>query len=203
MSILGPNLSFQADSGITHNLSEWLRKLKQVVEEVFFAAERAQGSAGAAANSLGQIQKLVNVTKVKTGSWTPSVSFVTAGDLAVTYSEQIGHSVRIGNLVIASFSIITSSFTHTTASGALEIEGFPFSGLDSASTTGFYGTGGFGGITKANYTQFAWVIADETRAFLRASGSGQVTALVTTADVPTGGDVVFTGTLIYEIDPGQ
>lgn len=131
------------------------------------------------------------------GSWTPVLTFTTLGDLAVTYSTQAGSYTKIGRMVCLSFSIITSAFTHTTASGNLTITGLPFT---VANTTGIHGWGGgdWGGITKASYTDMNFAAVQNTATIvLRASGSGVAPASIAAADMPTGGTVVLRGTLSY------
>jgi hypothetical protein len=60
------------------------------------------------------------------GQWTPVFSFVTPGDLAITYGLQSGRYLRIGGLVLAWFTLEMSPFTHTTASGQAKITGLPY-----------------------------------------------------------------------------
>jgi hypothetical protein len=131
------------------------------------------------------------------GDWTPVLTFATPGNLAVTYSTQIGRYTKIGRLVVVSFSIITSAFTHTTASSSLTISGLPFA---VANTSGIHGWGGgdWGGITKASYTDMNFAAVQNTSTlFLRASGSGVAPATVVAADMPTGGTVTLRGAVSY------
>lgn len=69
-------------------------------------------------------------------AWTPVLTFATPGDLSVAYTTQLGRYTRIGNMVTLSGSLLTSTFTHTTASGNLQITGTPF-----ASGAGFTSVG--------------------------------------------------------------
>lgn len=61
------------------------------------------------------------------GTWTPTLTFVTAGNLVVAYTTRIGTYTKIGDLVNLMVDVFTSTFTHTTASGFLQITGVPFS----------------------------------------------------------------------------
>lgn len=147
---------------------------------------------------LDTLAALTLVTPGAATSWTPVVTFTTPGDLSVVYTHQAGRYIRIGSLIIAEFSIQTSTFTHTTASGSLLITGAPVAHMN---VTGLL-TGGaleeFQGITKANYTQFsACFIGATSTLTIRASGSGQAAASVAVADVPTGGTVVLRGVVVY------
>jgi len=62
------------------------------------------------------------------GTWTPTLTFVTPGTLAVTYSQQTGNYTRVGNLVTARYAITINigGLVIGTASGGLNITGLPF-----------------------------------------------------------------------------
>lgn len=130
-------------------------------------------------------------------TWTPVLTFATPGNLSVAYTTQTGWLVRLGALRLASFNIATSSFSHTTASGNLNVTGLPDT---SAGTYLQIGALAWGGITKASYTQISTVLAAST-ATLRfdASGSAQALSTVTASDVPTGGTVVIRGVILYSV----
>lgn len=57
-------------------------------------------------------------------SWTPTITFVTPGNLSVVYGTQTGTYTRVGNLVFITFDL-TFTPTYTTASGNIRIGGFP------------------------------------------------------------------------------
>jgi hypothetical protein len=129
------------------------------------------------------------------GTWTPVLTFATPGNLAVTYSTQTGVWRQMGDLIFARFSIVTSAFTHTTASGDAII-----SGLALTSGTGLGGNVIWRGITKANYTQVMPNPGSAaTTIRLLASGSGQVLTNVAAADMPTGGTVQLTGFVFFTL----
>lgn len=132
-------------------------------------------------------------------TWTPTITFATPGDLSVAYTTQSGIYVKIGDMVFASFSIQTSTFTHTTASGDCRIGGFPFSSKDAGPWT----CGArWRGITKANFTDVNIFMGNNvTYATVYMSGSGQIAIDVRPADMPTAGTVVFIGTMIYRAAP--
>jgi hypothetical protein len=131
------------------------------------------------------------------GTWTPSLAINTPGDLSVTYSTQTGYYTKIGRLVNVSFQIVTSAFTHTTASGAWRVAGVPF--LAASNTLYVNGTiAAFQGITKANYTTFGSTTSTGTAQFLLyASGSAQGLDNVNAADIPSGGSVLLYGSFTY------
>lgn len=134
-----------------------------------------------------------------TGTWTPVLTCATPGNLAVTHSNQVGTYTRQGNLVSASFVITTSAFTHTTASGNLQLTGLPFAGDPVANHTS-YGALVFSGITKAGATNIvSRVLPATSYVSLAASGSGIANSSVTIADLPTGGAILLQGTITYSI----
>lgn len=60
------------------------------------------------------------------GTWTPSLTFATPGDLSVSYTTQTGRYRKYGRLLWVDFRVITSTFNFTTATGALQLGGLPF-----------------------------------------------------------------------------
>jgi hypothetical protein len=129
------------------------------------------------------------------GTWPPVLTFATPGDLSVVYSAQNGAYVKIGSMVFGHFHIITSTFTHTTASGEMRITGLPFAVAGSVVTGSLF----WGGITKANYTQASLQALAGSFFRLAMSGSGQAVAVVGTADMPTGGTVALSGYFQYKV----
>lgn len=131
------------------------------------------------------------------GTWTPTLTFATPGDLSVAYSTRVGNYTKIGRLVTIVISITTSTFTHTTASGALSITGLPFTSFAGDTCRG---SCLWQGITKANYTDVALIVTAGSAAMSASiSGSGQTAQQITAADMPTGGTVRFSGTLFYYV----
>lgn len=130
-----------------------------------------------------------------TGTWTPTVTFATPGDLSVAYSTRLGNYTKIGNKVTVDFAIVTSTFTHTTAAGNLQVSGLPFT---SQSSNFSYGGVQWQGITKANYTDVVSNLGSSTSVLVFiASGSAQTNSNVAAANMPTGGTVILAGTISY------
>lgn len=127
------------------------------------------------------------------GSWTPAITFTTPGDLNVVYSAQSGEYIKIGRQVTLSMIVITSTFTHGTASGSLNISGMPFASNGSH----HQGALDFQGITKANYTNF--ILKTNAASVLEcwAGASAQNRSAVTAADMPSGGVVALLSTVVY------
>ena len=132
------------------------------------------------------------------GTWTPALTFATPGNLSVSYTDQFGEYTKVGNLVTLSYRIVTSAFTHTTASGNLQITGAPFSSSHQTNLSAFGGMV-FRGITVTTArTSFASQInAGGTTLFVAGSGTGVNQSVVTAAEMPTGGTVHLFGTLTY------
>lgn len=131
------------------------------------------------------------------GTWTPVLTFATEGDLDVAYSVQEGWYTKIGNTVRLGFAIVTSTFTHSTASGAVRVTGLPFTSTGVSGTTE-QGTLIYQNIDKTSYTSF-FPGLDEGTAIIRidASGSGQSLAAVVAADMPTGNETILRGFVVY------
>jgi hypothetical protein len=131
------------------------------------------------------------------GTWTPSLTFVTPGDLAVAYSVRSADYTKIGRSLDASFVLVTSSFTKTTASGNAQISGLPFV-ANPASNTQYPGPLLWAGITKAGYTSFVCrAVQNVSTLDLAGSGSGVAFSLVAAGDMPSGGAPTFAGSVTY------
>jgi hypothetical protein len=134
------------------------------------------------------------------GTWTPSITFNVPGDLSVAYDSQVGRYTKIGNRVVLQGYVVTTTFTHTTASSYLKINGLPFA---ASSTAGIINVGPlmFRGITKAGYTDF--VVSVEPTAtsslLIYCSASGTFTDFISAADMPSGGTVNFRFTITYQV----
>jgi len=131
-------------------------------------------------------------------SWTPVITFATPGDLSVTYSQQVGRALVVGgSMVTLQWRVATSAFTFTTASGAVNITGNPFTA--SATLPANYGSVLWQGITKASYTQVVPFINQGASIIqLGGSGSGQAIATIAAADMPSAGTVVMAGSITFQ-----
>jgi hypothetical protein len=139
------------------------------------------------------------LTDYEIGTWTPVLTAQTPGDVSVSYTQQVGLYTKVGRSVDLAWSILTSSFTRTTASGGALITGAPFAA--SASIVAFHGPLAWGGITKAGYTQIVarlGAIASTTFDLL-ASGSGVAVAQALITDMPSGGTVNLRGATTYNV----
>lgn len=133
------------------------------------------------------------------GSWTPVLTFATPGDLAVTYSAQVGRFTRVGNLVTVTFTIATSAFNYTTASGQLRVTGLPYAAI---STANLLHTGAlqYTGITGAAVPSIiARVDPSNSYVGFFASGPGTSNVNVAQASVPSAGTVTLVATITYRV----
>lgn len=131
-------------------------------------------------------------------TWTPVLTYVTPGNLSVSYSTQAGSYIKIGRMVTLFLNITTSAFTHTTSSGTCIITGVPFAASLPSGSNSAFGSLGVQGITKANFTNFVLEIDNgNSNLAINASGSAQTNGTVQSADMPTGGSVILIGTITY------
>ena len=131
------------------------------------------------------------------GDCTPGITFDTVGNLSVVLSTAVGKYVKLARVVVASLTAITSTFTHTTASGNVQLTGLPFT-VENISGLRSNGCGEWQGITKTNYTDInARPVVATTYCAMVASGSGQTIDPVDFNDMPTGGSVILAQTVSY------
>lgn len=147
---------------------------------------------------LSEADEVVGGAPYVEGSWTPTLTFDTPGDLAVAYSARSGTYERIGRRIFADFVVATSSFTHTTASGNLKISGLPLTPNAAANHRG--GSLLWSGITKAGYSDLVPTALGGTDAIVfNAMGSGQAASSVQASDVPSGGAIILRGMATFFI----
>jgi hypothetical protein len=133
-------------------------------------------------------------------AFTPVATFATPGDLAITYSQRQADWSRNGRLITVNFTVKSSAFTFTTASGTLRITGLPFT---ASSDTDYFSAGSviWGGITKAGYTQVnPFVLAGESVIRFAAGASASAASDVLAADTPTAGTLLLRGSVTYRTD---
>lgn len=132
------------------------------------------------------------------GTFTPTITFATPGDLSVAYSTQLGKYTKVGRRVLMTINLVTSTFTFTTASGQMRIGGLPF----TVANDSIYDNGAvaWGGVTKAGYTELvAQPTLNATYLTIGASGSGQAVSTINAADTPTGTVKTFWLTVEYNV----
>lgn len=141
---------------------------------------------------------MVDYFPVADGNWTPTVSFATPGNLNIAYSTRAGRYQLSGKTCKLWLSVTTSTFTHTTASGALTITGLPF---PAAANGVFYeGPLGYTGINNATRPSLNLMLAAGGNELnVQAHGPGASIVSVQASDMPTGGLVVLRGAIQYEV----
>lgn len=151
------------------------------------------------------IANLANVAFSGTGAdiltnsitWTPTITFATPGDLAVSYTTRIGKYYQLSsNLILVYFNVLSSSFTYTTASGNLLISGLPFTAQNFTGLN-VRGYTTHGGVNKVGYTSIGSALPPNTSSIaFTASGMGVAPAAVTATDVPSAGTISLISQLI-------
>lgn len=194
----------QTPDALTDSDPEW-NLIGPVVFDGFEADDLASFAVASSYNSVrisdptGTLARLSTSTAaatttpfIKSGSWTPVLTFATAGDLSVVYTLQRGDYVQIGQpgngYVIANGLINASTFTHSTASGNLRVTGLPIAGKN-ISAGGFFGSCRFTGINKTGYSSFSINLPGNGANYLQVTASGNNVAIseVAVADCPSGG----------------
>lgn len=150
-------------------------------------------------SELREHARAINDSILSEGTWTPTLSADTVGNLTVAYTTQIGRWRRVGKFVTANFEVTTSTWTHTTASGDFRILGLPYA---ADGVTAWRGPlFGFQGFTSANFTQLMTKIDAATPTMVKINKSGSAQSLLTTpvTDWPTTGTVRVIGEITYKV----
>jgi hypothetical protein len=155
--------------------------------------------------TLGAFSKTIRYQAVGTsaekdyeeGSWTPTIGFVTSnGNLNVVYSVREGRYVKIGKLVWVNFQIITSTFTHTTASGDLTVTGLPFTiEANGECFCPLIINGHTGPVGTTQWT--GDFLGTSTQIMIIGSGVGGAGTTVKHNDMPTGATIYLQGSGSY------
>lgn len=105
-------------------------------DDTFAAATTTSGA------SSSSIKNYVDA-KFETGTFSPDITFVTPGDLSVSYSTRFATYNRIitptRRLCFYQIQIVTNNFTFSTASGNFRIINLPFASSSTYSVTGVIG----------------------------------------------------------------
>lgn len=139
--------------------------------------------------------KLDGLAAPEFGTWTPSITFTTPGDLAVSYATRSGSYVKIGNMVMLQFHVDTTSFTYTTAVGALVVTGQPFA---NGVSQHYVGSMSFQGLNRVGYTQWNPVIPPGSPSFnINESGPGVTRVVTDTNSAASGTNLSLVGNITY------
>lgn len=130
------------------------------------------------------------------GTWTPTLTCVTPGNLTVAYTTRNGFYTKVGRVVSLTFEIETSTFTHTTASGNLQITGVPFAALTSQP-----GQIGFSvGLTAVTAGSYMAILAASTISLYNVQPTTAATAQLTvTTNTTSGVNVRVISNIVHEV----
>ena len=136
----------------------------------------------------------------KSGTWTPALTAATPGDLVATLSTADGHYMKIGSLIVATFTVITSTWTHTTAAGDLRITGLDPDLIPvTVANINPIGSVVVSGVSKAGYSHYnSYLEPGTSNLKLYASGDTVARATMAVTDFPSAGSVILRGTIIYQ-----
>jgi hypothetical protein len=125
---------------------------------------------------------------VPTTTFTPTLSFATAGDLSVSYTTQVGNYAKVGNLVHGQIVLVATP-TYTTTSGVLQIGGLPYTAKQGSNIVQsvLLSSHGANLTYPTSCTTVVGRIAQNTKIInLRGMGSGAASADLTTANAASG-----------------
>lgn len=127
-----------------------------------------------------------------------TLTFATAGDLSVAYTRQVTQYIKIGRQVTVWFNIVTSTFTHTTASGNLQLTGLPFT-VATITDYNFVGSMGWSGLNlQAGYSFVGpQTSSGGTVLIFYMSGDNVAGGNITTTEATTGAGIVLRGSITY------
>lgn len=134
------------------------------------------------------------------GTWTPTFSFATPGNLTIVYSSRLGTYTKTGRVFNLDYDIQTTTFTHTTASGVARITGTPF--LNATPLPESIGRMTHGAITvSAGYNSIQPVgVASVAQLGFTASNPAGARSILTFTNFPTGVQLVLSGSITCRVD---
>lgn len=133
------------------------------------------------------------------GTWTPTLTFSTPGNLNVVYSVRVGTYFKIGGMVTLTWAIVTTTWTHTTASGSFTLSGVPFAAatIGNGQWTGVLSESGI--ITvSGNFWTNRILSTNSTIQFVGQTTTGSGRNLADTSHATSGTQQANFGTLTYQ-----
>ncbi len=130
-------------------------------------------------------------------AWTPTFTFATPGDLSFAYSLQVGEYWRIGNQIVALYTV-SGTATFTTSSGAVQITGLPVAANSSFGGPGVARFSGTGHTLPAGttYLNSSLSVNASLLTFL-GSGSGIASASMAATNITSGVAFLVIGCQVY------
>lgn len=135
------------------------------------------------------------------GTFTPTLTYTTPGNISVVYSTRVGLYTKIGDLVFLAIRIITTTFTYTTSAGSMIITGSPFA---PANVTGMATAGPLSrasGLSLGTNSQIAleMFLTDASLYFIAMDvGAGTSAGIGAGAATPTAVQKEFVGTITFK-----
>lgn len=137
------------------------------------------------------------------GSWTPFFTCASPGDMAVSYTRQVGRYHRSGTLVYVQYWCI-GTVTYSTASGAFHIGGLPFAGSNHVQSGVAAGVmvvnSGLTGATSRPEIYTLISSLGTTMSIVTKDLKGVNNALLITGEVVSGATVSICGNHVYMTD---
>lgn len=131
------------------------------------------------------------------GTWTPTISFTTPGNLSVSYAVQTGTWSRSGNIITVIYGI-TFTPTFTTASGVFLILGFPVASAGGAVGSIYLNSTGI--TFPSGRTDVCQSINNATStANILFSGSAVNGSVLPATSIASGTAITLTGTITYKV----
>lgn len=141
---------------------------------------------------------ITSFSDVEEGVWTPVIRFSSAGDSSIIHNIQVGEYTKLGNKIIAQFRVRTSTFTHTTANGSLQITGLPFTS-SSVSNQETSGSLIYAGVTMSVDMVMLHLAENSSILDFFVSLTAAGIDTLQDEDMPTGGIVEFYGAITFSI----
>lgn len=134
--------------------------------------------------------------KNTSSSYSPTITFDTAGDLSVVYGSQEGGYYRLGNMVILRI-FVDFTPTYTTANGNLRIS-VPIAAISATSFGGSCFNNNGNATYPAGRTYLVpVVVSSSSYLVINACGSAVATSQLSTTNIPTGLNQQFSLFIIY------
>lgn len=134
--------------------------------------------------------------------WQPTISFVTPGNVSMSYVRRRGYSLQLGRWAFVAFDV-TGTITHSSASGSLTISGMPFNCMNvSFDFIGpIYQQGIVGGanLHQANVAFNGSAVQDVMYIYLSSAETGS-TNTAAQNHVSTGQSLILKGSIWYMVD---
>lgn len=128
------------------------------------------------------------------GTFTPTFTFATPGNLAVSYTARVGQYTKIGNVVSVEINL-SFGVTHTTASGNASITGLPFSANGSVPMALYLSGVQTGGVDAAPCA----FTSGTTLVVARYLGSTGVTSINGLGSYPSGSSFISLYATTYRV----